>query len=54
MPRTVDYVQLGMRAAPEDDVVLCLGYTPREATELLAARELVRSHVKAVARLLTA
>jgi hypothetical protein len=52
VPRTVDYMRLGVRAAPEDDVVLCLGYTPQEATTLMAARELVRSHVKAVARLL--
>ncbi|QSQ20520.1 hypothetical protein JY651_35530 [Pyxidicoccus parkwayensis] len=52
VPRTVDYVKLGTRAAPEDDVVLCLGYTPQDSTELMAARELVRSHVKGVARLL--
>jgi hypothetical protein len=50
--RTLNYARLGVRAAPEDDVVLCLGYSPQEATELLAARELVRTHVKAVARLL--
>ncbi|ABF90239.1 hypothetical protein MXAN_0796 [Myxococcus xanthus DK 1622] len=54
VPRTVDYVKLGVRASPEDDVVLCLGYAPKDATELMGARELVRSHVKAVARALAA
>lgn len=52
VPRTLDYGGLGVRAAPEDDVVLCLGYTPRDATELMAARELVRAHVKGVTRAL--
>jgi hypothetical protein len=51
-PRTLDYAKLGTRAAPEDDVVLCLGYTPDTATDLLGARERVRSHVRAVARTL--
>jgi len=54
VPRTLDYARLGVRAAPEDDVVLCLGYTPTDATELLASRELVRSHVRAVSRALAA
>nr|WP_255203947.1 hypothetical protein [Myxococcus sp. AM011] len=54
VPRMLDYMKLGVRAAPEDDVVLCLGYTPADATELMASRELVRSHVKAVARALSA
>ncbi|WP_044278715.1 hypothetical protein [Myxococcus stipitatus] len=54
VPRMLDYMKLEMRAAPEDDVVLCLGYTPDNALELLASRELVRSHVKAVARAMTA
>ncbi|RKH88535.1 hypothetical protein D7Y21_14520 [Corallococcus sp. AB045] len=48
-PRSLDYAAMGTRAAPEDDVVLCLGYTPSDATELLAARTLVREHVRAVA-----
>nr|WP_254627885.1 hypothetical protein [Myxococcus sp. CA040A] len=54
VPRMLDYMKLGVRASPEDDVVLCLGYTPTNATELMAARELVRTHVKAVARTMTA
>nr|WP_254614042.1 MULTISPECIES: hypothetical protein [unclassified Myxococcus] len=54
VPRMLDYMKLGVRASPEDDVVLCLGYTPANATELMAARELVRTHVKAVARTMTA
>ncbi|MBZ4395821.1 hypothetical protein [Myxococcus sp. AS-1-15] len=50
VPRMLDYMKLGVRASPEDDVVLCLGYTPDNATDLMASRELVRTHVKAVAR----
>ncbi len=53
-PRSLDYAALGTRAAPEDDVVLCLGYTPSSAPELLAARDLVRDHVRAVAATLPA
>jgi hypothetical protein len=47
--RTLPYGELGLKSAPEDDVVLCLGYAPRRAEELLAARALVREHVRAVA-----
>jgi len=51
--RNLDYAALGARASPEDEVVLCLGYVPQGLEELTAARELVRSHVHAVARALT-
>ena len=51
--RTLDYARLGLAAAPEDDVVLCLGYAPTAAEELLAARALVRTHVHAVAESLS-
>jgi hypothetical protein len=50
--RTLDYAALGVRAAPEDEVVLCLGYDPASGEELGQARELVRIHVLAVARAL--
>lgn len=50
--RTLDYSGLGAHAAPEDDVVLCLGYVPESLDSLLAARALVREHVLAVARTL--
>jgi hypothetical protein len=50
--RTLNYTRLGVRAAPEDDVVLCLGYDPADAATLTAAREQVRLHVRAVARAL--
>ncbi len=51
--RTLDYVGLGAHAAPEDDVVLCLGYVPEGLEELERARALVREHVLAVARALS-
>jgi hypothetical protein len=47
--RTLDYAALGARAAPEDEVVLCLGHAPTRLEELAQARELVRAHVRAVA-----
>ena len=47
--RTLDYAALGARAAPEDEVVLCLGYAPTSGEELTRAREHVRAHVLAVA-----
>ncbi|WP_224363819.1 hypothetical protein [Hyalangium versicolor] len=50
--RTLNYARLGVRAAPEDDVVLCLGYDPADASTLIAARERVRLHVRAVVRTL--
>ncbi|HYO53873.1 hypothetical protein [Archangium sp.] len=52
--RTLDYAALGARAAPEDEVVLCLGYVPTHLEELTRARELVRVHVRAVAHALEA
>jgi hypothetical protein len=51
--RNLDYAALGARAAPEDEVVLCLGYAPRALEELTTARERVRAHVRAVAHSLT-
>ncbi len=45
VPRTIDYESLGAAAAPEDDVVLCLGYAPATRRELEDARALVRRHV---------
>jgi hypothetical protein len=48
--RTLNYARLQVRAAPEDDVVLCLGYDPADAATLTAARERVRIHIRAVAR----
>ncbi|XXF78895.1 hypothetical protein P2318_03810 [Myxococcaceae bacterium GXIMD 01537] len=50
--RTLDYAGLGAHAAPEDDVVLCLGYVPERLESLTAARTLVREHVRAVAQAL--
>lgn len=50
--RTMNYAKLGVRAAPEDDVVLCLGYDPADASSLTGARERVRMHIRAVARAL--
>jgi len=47
--RTLDYAALGARAAPEDEVVLCLGYVPTGLEALTRARALVRAHVRAVA-----
>ncbi len=47
--RTIDYRALGIRPAPEDDVVLCLGYSGKSVDELTAAREVVREKVSALA-----
>jgi hypothetical protein len=52
--RGLDYARLGTPAAPEDDVVLCLGYAPERGAALEEARALVRSHVAAVVRALEA
>ena len=54
LSRTLDYAALGARTAPEDEVVLCLGYAPTNLEQLTQARELVRAHVLAVARALPA
>ncbi|MET0402057.1 MAG: hypothetical protein ABW123_06610 [Cystobacter sp.] len=51
--RTLDYAALGARTAPEDEVVLCLGYAPTERDALTRARELVRAHVQDVVRCLS-
>jgi hypothetical protein len=50
--RTINYGRLGLRSAPEDDVVLCLGYSSEDAATLTSARERVRMHVRAVVRAL--
>jgi hypothetical protein len=50
--RMLNYAKLGVRAAPEDDVVLCLGYDPADGTALNTAREQVRFHIRAVVRAL--
>lgn len=49
IPRTLDYAKLGMRAAPEDDVVLCLGYAPHTKDALDRARSIVRASVRSIA-----
>ena len=48
VPRILDYERLGAGPAPEDEVVLCLGYDPADAPALERARRLVRDHVGAV------
>lgn len=47
--RTLDYRALGVPPAAEDDVVLCLGHAPADATALRAARAEVRDAVLRVA-----
>jgi len=47
--QALDYAALGLHAAPEDDVVVCLGALPRSAAALQAARDRVRTRVRAVA-----
>lgn len=47
-PRIIDYAGLGADTAPEDEVILCLGYDPEDAGRLEAARELVRAHIRKV------
>jgi hypothetical protein len=51
--RQLDYVGLAIRAAPEDDVVLCLGYAPATPEALAQARDRVRRHVDGVVDSLT-
>lgn len=51
--RTLDYAALGAQPAPEDDVVLCLGYVPRSRAALEAARRVVAARVERVASGLT-
>lgn len=52
VPRILEYEELGAEAAPEDDVVLCLGYEPADRAELEQARTWIRDRVRAVARAL--
>ena len=52
--QALDYAALGVHAAPEDDVVVCLGRLPADGRALEAARAQVRSHVRAVAAALEA
>lgn len=49
--RTIDYENLGTRAWPEDDVVLCLGEPADSLGSLMQARERVR---RAISRILHA
>lgn len=51
-PRVIDYGGLGAGPAPEDEVVLCLGYDPTRLGELEEARELVRGHIRGIVALL--
>ena len=46
--RTIDYGALGATSAPEDDLILCLGYAPASSAELQAARKLVRDSIGAI------
>ncbi len=48
VPRILDYAALGIDAAAEDDVVLCLGYAPETAVALDRARGLVRAHIRKI------
>ncbi len=52
--RTLDYRALDVSPAPEDDVVLCLGFSPTRASELEAARALVKKYILAVVKALDA
>lgn len=45
VPRILDYAALARAAAPEDDVVLCLGYAPADGPALDRARSLVHAQV---------
>lgn len=53
VPRVIEYDALCAEAAPEDDVVLCLGYAPHTARALEEARDLVRSSIRAIAAALS-
>jgi hypothetical protein len=50
--QALDYAALGVHAAPEDDVVVCLGALPASAGALEAERARVRGRVRAVAHAL--
>ncbi|MBX5480843.1 MAG: hypothetical protein IRZ16_03180 [Myxococcaceae bacterium] len=52
--RTIDYAALGARAAPEDEVVLCLSCAPRRLEELEAARQQVRDAIAGLVAALSA
>lgn len=47
--RTLDYRRLQVPPAPEDEVVLCLGYAPPDAAALETARQVVRQQVSQAA-----
>ena len=49
VPRVIEYDALGAEAAPEDDVVLCLGYAPHTKDALDRARSIVRASVRSIA-----
>ncbi len=46
--RTLDYAGMGARPAPEDDLLLCVGFAPTSNGELEAGRALVRQRVAAI------
>ena len=50
--RVLDYAGLGATPAAEDQAVLCLGYRPRDAAALEAARAHIRTRVEALAQAL--
>lgn len=52
--RTIDYAALGARAAPEDDVLLCLGFAPTTPEGLEHARAVVRAGILRIADALSA
>jgi hypothetical protein len=54
VPRILDYQRLGVGPAPEDEVVLTLGYDPADGAALGRARAVVREHVLRVARAVAA
>lgn len=52
IPRIIEYEALDVDSAPEDELVLCLGYDPGSASELEEARAVVRDSIAAIARAL--
>jgi hypothetical protein len=48
VPRKIDYARLGLRAAPDDDLVLCLGSDVSTVEALRAARTDAVKHVRAI------
>ena len=46
--RQIDYAGLGIRATPEDDVLLCLGFPARSREALEQARSTVQWHIERI------